>query len=113
MRLTSALRLSWHAPLMHTPAAAATVPHLGAKLASAFGAALGTSLDGRKQMIRQALDKRFSLDVQMDAYQQLWNRVRHMPRASAHAHTESKLCRPLRLLCACNMPKLTPRCHIA
>lgn len=68
-------------------AAAATVPHLGAKLASAFGAALATSDEQRKQMISDALSKRFSLDVQMEAYKQLWHRV-----SSCSCHIKCSCC---------------------
>jgi hypothetical protein len=57
------------------PAAAATVPHLAAKLASAFNAALSTAADKRRKLIADALARRFVVEDQMQAYQKMWRKI--------------------------------------
>jgi hypothetical protein len=56
-------------------AAAATVPHLAAKLASAFQAALSTAADKRRKLIADALARRFVVEDQMQAYQAMWRKI--------------------------------------
>lgn len=55
--------------------AAATVPHLAAKLASAFTTALSTSSEKKKKLIADALARRFVVDDQMQAYQRMWHKI--------------------------------------
>lgn len=66
-------------------AAAATVPHLAAKLASAFHTALCISTDKKRQLIADALGRRFPVDAQMQAYQRLWNKIDKASSAAAAA----------------------------